>query len=769
MKQTFKIRRFAAAFFLLFALVGCGGGDEPSVIDRNASLLINWGDQELPQGFNSYLDSISAKGSLFKANADGSAGEAVVENVPAEAKGGGYVFVFEALAEGDYILNFELTYADQKVATGSVALKVGPDENISLNLDSKELTFLSTTDAEQGIDEILTNISALEDEDLDGDGLSDKEEKALGTSPLNPDSDGDGVRDKQDVFPLDANESADSDKDGLGDKADNCPKVSNTGAGDNQLDLDADGEGDACDGDIDGDSVLNASDNCEVTANSNQADLDADAIGDACEDDTDGDGYLDSADTFPRDKDEWTDSDGDKVGDNGDNCVNVANADQSDTDGAYLLAGTKNPNGGDIVADGDAPKGDACDDDLDGDGRHVVYVDVKNGNDDAGLGTFASPVKTLGKGLELAQSRFEEIEEIYLAAGVYDLSGITFVDGVDVLGGYAAGFADAARKVHDAGAANQTVLKRDDSPVTLYFKEFGGEVKFDGLFFENGGDDDAFEGGLLPDSEGCSRATVYIETSSVTISNSVVSSGSSGVRPCAAFLNGGSEIVLNANRFESDGGADSYSSTGLFIVGAQPVVTNNIIVVGGAEQNFGIRSVNASPIVVNNTIDASSSNEVVSWAYGIALDGENDGGALNGGSPKLVNNLVFTRDASYQTALICSADVNLAAGTEVKNNLLTTFLQTGINAAVTACDGSSVRTEDFIVSQNFTLGSAAVEGNKAFSGVLGGLVDSGFNLVGPSGVNGGADAASENYGNVTSDYNGVSRTLGQYDIGAIEK
>ncbi|MBI3178297.1 MAG: thrombospondin type 3 repeat-containing protein, partial [Deltaproteobacteria bacterium] len=89
---------------------------------------------------------------------------------------------------------------------------------------------------------------------------------------------------------------------------DNCPSVSNP----NQFDLDADGLGDDCDPDTDGDGVLNdgdnsgsagdnpctagvtsnCDDNCPVVQNASQADINGNGIGDLCEGaiaDTDGD------------------------------------------------------------------------------------------------------------------------------------------------------------------------------------------------------------------------------------------------------------------------------------------------------------------------------------------------------------------------------------------------------------------------------------------------------------------------------------------------
>ncbi len=53
--------------------------------------------------------------------------------------------------------------------------------------------------------------------------------------------------------------------------------------------------------------------------------------------DVDGDGVPDSTDTFPNDPAESVDTDGDTVGDNGDNCPAIANIDQTDTDGDGIM------------------------------------------------------------------------------------------------------------------------------------------------------------------------------------------------------------------------------------------------------------------------------------------------------------------------------------------------------------------------------------------------------------------------------------------------
>ena len=81
--------------------------------------------------------------------------------------------------------------------------------------------------------------------------------------------------------------------------------------------------------DGDGDGVPDGSDNCPEVSNADQADSDDDDIGDVC------DPAL-------------ADSDGDGIADGEDNCPEVANADQADSDGDGI--------------------GDVCDPDSDGDG-----------------------------------------------------------------------------------------------------------------------------------------------------------------------------------------------------------------------------------------------------------------------------------------------------------------------------------------------------------------------------------------------------------------
>lgn len=257
------------------------------------------------------------------------------------------------------------------------------------------------------------------DDDIDGDGISNRDEQAQGYDPqqANPDIDGDGVPNAQDLFPLDPNEWYDLDGDGIGDNADpdtdgdGVPDVQEIALGFNPLnrasvppdsdsdgipdafdsdrdgdgfgnamdmfpddptewfDLDADGVGDNQDADIDGDGIRNEQETAlgfdPYDRFSVPPDLDGDGIPDALDDDMDGDGVANAQDAFPLDASEWADMDDDGRGDNSD----------ADTDGdgisneheTALGFDPRDPLSKPADRDGDGIP-DALDDDIDGDG-----------------------------------------------------------------------------------------------------------------------------------------------------------------------------------------------------------------------------------------------------------------------------------------------------------------------------------------------------------------------------------------------------------------
>jgi hypothetical protein len=146
------------------------------------------------------------------------------------------------------------------------------------------------------------NSPTCETRDTDGDGLTDAQERRLGTDPQDSDTDGDGANDGTEVGDvnrptdtdrdnrIDALESSkrDSDEDGVPDQIDpanNDP--CNPNPGDKRCDFDGDGILDKDDLDTDGDGIL------DVVEGNGTVDTDRDGIPDNRDLDSDNDGILD--------------------------------------------------------------------------------------------------------------------------------------------------------------------------------------------------------------------------------------------------------------------------------------------------------------------------------------------------------------------------------------------------------------------------------------------------------------------------------------------
>lgn len=515
------------------------------------------------------------------------------------------------LSEIDQLVNpYEGDYDGDCYADGNDAFPKDPDEWLDTDSDG---------------------IGDNSDTDKDGDGLTNTEETAMGTDPLD----------------------SDSDDDGLVDGFDNCPL---DGSSSDQTDTDGDDIGDVCDTDSDNDGL---SDTDEAIQGTDPLDSDTDDDGssdgdevniegtDPLDRDTDDDSFDDGPDVFPNDPAENADSDGDGVGDKADLCDDDPDAENKDTDndgegdvcdddadGDGILNTVENIIGSDYLdsdTDGDGLKDwyggtqEAGDDpclleatgdhntDQDGDGFAVacdlsnnpatdsaadevdfvaIFVDGTNG-DDSNDGSISSPVKTLDQASNLASSVGKNV----YATGNFSLTEtFELTDGVMYYGGFASGFGSRDPSTDTSTISSSTLT-------TLISASFIPSVESDNA--EGTGLDGFIIQNTLS-SAGSPVGVVVNEDASVTLSNNTieVSNTSHGTAIDAVDA----QLTLDGNEIEVSGGSNT--GTGVRIDGATGSFTDNDIQI----ENFGASRIAVNCITEGDSKITFTGNQMDVWS-----------------------------------------------------------------------------------------------------------------------------------------------------------
>lgn len=581
------------------------------------------------------------------------------------------------------------------------------------------------------------------DDDLDGDGLSSTDELSLGTNPILFDTDSDGVSDSQDDFPLNSAESLDSDQDGIGNVADTDDD------NDGVLDTDELIRGSSpLDSDTDDDLVPDNLDNCVVVQNFNQLDSDSDEEGDECDLDDDNDGVSDAEESVIGDDGFITnvylaDSDGDGFNDSTDNCPNTANINQSDADldgfGSNCDCNDTDSEINQLALD--RPDGQIIDSNCDGiDGNKYESVFVSSdGVAVVSSTSLASPTSDLSGALEFAT---ENDLDVLISEGSYNVDGLSIPSGSRVFGGFDASFLQ--RNIDGTSQTTELIssITNSDGAVITISNDNAGTI-LGGLSFKNLSEDDY-------------QQILYIEDSNLIIENCQFIGNESAYSE-ELILAIDSTILISGSQFY---GHSSYDSTGISTIDSELTVSNSIFSITTSEHVKSLDLNGGSLVLSNNTLDNSGSNHGTS--YGVRFYGT---------EVSFKNNLFLTQSNRNQASLKCTG-IDLDSPFTVSNNAFVRMSTNGKSYPVyLACNGDSLFTNsDLSSSTELDAEDNLVESSTSTSVISNYVTVSNLYqpTIGSSLIDAGTDTDSESDGAVKYDLLGQSRTLGQYDIGAIE-
>jgi len=677
--------------FIPVFLAACGGSG-PSSVEARLDLGVDWQSFSDDVSIAKYAGMISAKATV-----------ASLEPVEVMAEDGVYHFELGSVADGEKTMLLELLYSGSVIA-GMETVVEFKDKPLEINISSADVT---PSDPSRSLAELILNISPLNENDADFDGLSDAEELAMGLSPLAADTDGDGLadgaeltvgcdpkikdtdgdlfNDGEDAFPLDASEHKDSDRDGVGDNGDNCKMAPNY----DQRDSNGDGVGDACSFDDDGDGLSDVEE-LKFGCDPLNADSDFDGLSDSFEvasglnplkADSDLDGVDDAEDVFPLDAEESSDFDMDGVGDAKDNCRSIPNSDQQNTDAEYFALGIKTPNGDAVAPDDD---GDACDVDFDGDGESAVFVSFSSVAE-MERGSFYEPYRSVGAAVQKAGNRGDSIKVAY---GTYDVRDVDFSKVKKISGGYSGDFSQ--RVVMSSVSGNKTELINSTSPVVVALTGKDVSIELDGLFIKSGGVQDGV-GGVLPDNGifVCHTAPVFLSEAQAKIKNSVIVGSDTSQASCGIAADNGAKLTIENTVVKGGGAASSLRSAAIVAQNSMFTATDSFLAAGSGRYATAVASELSQMSIFRSVVNGSS---------GGASPKSSTAVRFFGGSLFLEENKIFTASSLEQTLLACGGAWPLLGS--LKNNTLVTFPKIGSNSVLFDCDGNFVTTNVYDNSQS---------------------------------------------------------------------
>lgn len=298
------------------------------------------------------------------------------------------------------------------------------------------------------------------------------------------------------------------------------------------------------------------------------------------------------------------DADGDGVSDEADDCPDVSNADQSDLDGDGL--------------------GDLCDMDLDGDGvaDDAVFVS-ESGSPDA-YGSSALPVSRFDLAVSLAVLRGTDIK---VAVGSYDVTGVSFADGVSLYGGYAADF--SGRDVSRIGEASVLTARASGGVASVVLLDgFSNGVAISGFVFR----------GVAGDSP---EVLVSLADTNVTFSD-VSFAGDTTLTSQTLLTASVSEATFQRCAFL---GAASHVTTGLMATDSVVTLVSSLLSMGDGDNTTALNLTSSQALLVNDTVDGGRHDEGA--AFGVSFQSS---------SVTVMNTVFLTQAYDAQASLRCQGD-----------------------------------------------------------------------------------------------------------------